>query len=1213
MESRSVKSFGSGKSIAEIRDELLSGAKGLAGSVRRLVRWRATLHFGALFLAAVWLLLVADIVLRREEFGLRLLSLGALIAVALATARWLLRPAWQFSPTPVQVAKCLEQRRPECSEQLSTMVELAGLPIDETRYGSSGFRESALRRWDALGQTPNWHEYLERRSVVRAASALGLVVLAFGVLATVWPNESVMAMKRLAMPWSLQHWPRVDQLALRDLPAAVAVGTELQIEVVDLKPPLPERVELQYRFVESRGSATITNLATTRVGELAVGNLPALQSAVDVRAVGGDDDLMPWSRIDVVKPPELTDYHFTIQPPAYSRRPATELVGRRLRVLQGSRVGFNAVFSEAVAQVDVDMQPAPPVEDSLASPSDAQPVAQQIWRPELSDDGRQLRLKNADGELLLLNRSLVWQLSITTRDGLKLQQPELWSIEVVQDTPPLVSLRTAEMSELSVDARLPLVGQASDDLGLVEVVARLQIEGTDVTAASRFPIWKSQPPVESQTDETFSGSGSSLQSTLTELTVDTSWPFASDLPVTVGQRIVVWLEATDTRGQIGLSHKQSFEIRDPGDLLAAIENRQRQVLDRVRELVESQRRNHQLTARTAEAVKAASKVAEEQIDVFESIAQLEQAIGKQLAGDPASVAFEVAKLAEFLKQNRLEQSELAEELQVIRTEIERIARGGVRAATEDSQKLVSAAQVAAADSSVDRELHNAMDQSTASQSKALSELQSLMDRLARNESLQQVQRELAQILNQQNALRRETDQLQLEQLSNPNPVELAARRAALAADQQGLARRLDELVQRARDLNAAASGDQQSLKAQIEAATAALEGGQVSSEMRRSSQELSDEQYAQSATTQQKISDLLNDALRKLGASRNSQFGSLQGQADNLSESAESLRQLASEQAALADRMQAEDVLQNEQSLLDQQSELRKQSGLAAENAERSGDPRTTAGIESAMRSQELAEQQLRQQSGAQAAEAARQAAEQLRNTADNLAERAAAMQREVTQQQLFELAAAVAQLVEQQIPVVAQWQRLADATPPPAATEVDLEQRQTQIRQNASRQEAVRQMLRDVRTQTTRLPTFDWTFERIEQAMTKSVAAAQRYRIEPEARQASAEALRLLELAVQAIESDPNKNDGNPDENGEVQETQPAASRPLPALASLKLLRSLQSDINQQTLQVQTEADAVRRAQRLSELSAMQQALGEQLTQMLREIAAANDTGDGP
>jgi hypothetical protein len=81
---------------------------------------------------------------------------------------------------------------------------------------------------------------------------------------------------------------------------------------------------------------------------------------------------------------------------------------------------------------------------------------------------------------------------------------------------------------------------------------------------------------------------------------------------------------------------------------------------------------------------------------------------------------------------------------------------------------------------------------------------------------------------------------------------------------------------------------------------------------------------------------------------------------------------------------------------------------------------------------------------------------------------------------------------------------------------------------------------------------------------------------------------------------SQPNSND---DEKSK--------GRPVPPLASLKLLRGLQLDVNAETKQL-SEANSIMekdRSQRLQQLSDQQQALGLQLEQILRELKASIDS----
>lgn len=1185
------------KSIEQLSQELLAGAASLSGSARRVFRWQAALCWLAAGTAVLLVLLIGDMLLRREELGLRVMSLLAWLAVVVWGAfRWL-RPAWNFAPTPIQVARWIEQRQPGGDQRLSTAVELASLPIDETRYGSRGFREFALRQWSAQGNLPDWQQFLDTARLRRAALACGALFLMLAGLTILWPGEMRVAMARLAMPWSAHHWPQRDRLVFRDPPSVVAIGSEVQLEIVDSYPPLPERVELQMRSTAANSSALQSSFETIQVAETAVGNLPTVNASIEVRAIGGDDRSMAWHRIEVVQPPQLTDYQFIVQPPAYSGLAKTEVIGRRIAVLVGSQVEFRGRFSQPIKQVAIQLRDQPTADSK-----------QEKLSARISNDG-ELLLGAENGGPLILQQSLDWQLTIVTADGLEMQLPERWRIEATVDAPPLVAMQTSDMSELSANAQLALKGAASDDLGLEEVVAQLRVAGDENVPPTSLPIWsaKSNP---STVDEL-------SDAARRELTIESQWNISQLSGLVTGQRIEVWLEARDSAGQWGRSDKQEFAIRDPQDLVNSIQGRQGQLLEMVRELVDTQRRNSQLFSRADEVARQSDRIEREQLDLFRNVVGVQRTISQQFQADGQrdghgdGLKNEIAKLSELLTQNRLDGTELADELQALQNKITELGEGVLQTAARTSEESLQVAQALHnSQTSVASKLSQVNQLTAEAQTDALRGLESLLDRLARNEAVQQVQRELAQILNQQNTLRSETDKLQLERLSSTNSAELGAKQTALSADQQGLARRLDDLVRRAEELQASASADQQSLRTQLERATQSLNKSQASAKMRRSTEEIRSEKFAQAALTQQEVAQLLAATLQQLGAGNISQLGSLQNRVDGLRQTSQELSQLAQEQTRLAEQWNNGNAGRDNEQLLREQSALQERTRQQASAAEQVGDASLTSELENAASEQQTAQSSGQRQNFQQASAAGKRAAEQLEKSAERLQQRAGDLEQQVAEQQLSELTVAIEQLAAEQRPVAESFSQLSQST-------VDSQQEalQAEIRQTASQQESVRQVLRDVRGKTSKLPTFDWTLEQAEGSMSRAVAAAQRYRVQPDANDAAAEALRLLELAAAAMQNEaPQKTaDDEQQAKGDAAEQDSPTSqlRPLPMIASLKLLRSLQHEIIMRTNAAESAGDSARRSQKLNELSVMQHALGKQIDQLLREIAAANDTGE--
>jgi hypothetical protein len=1155
--------------------------------------------------------MLADMVLRREEAGLRVLALLAWLAATIWAVYYWLIPSWKFSPTAMQVAQWIERCRPEWQGRLSTVVELAQLaPNDRTasdselRYGSIGFRQTALAQLGHQVRTLEWRDFLETTPSKRAAGILAGVLLLFTAVCLLWPGPTRLAMERLVMPWAVRQWPRADQLQLRDPPGVVALGSELQIEIIDRRPPLPESIELWVRAAgnvdgqsasleidRQSGQALMSRIPAVIVDQMAVANLPAMERAIEVRAVGGDDDTMPWHAIDVIRPPEIDTYHFDVEPPAYTRRPPLELVGRSIQVIEGSSVVFTGTFDESVRAVQVrELKSA----GTPTQPPTVLPVAQ------LDSDRCTFTLADAQGQPLVVTESLEWNLTVTTEAGLRIDPPGKWSVQAVKDAPPTVKLVAPQMSAASAVAVLSLAATAVDDLGLVEVasVVRVDQESSEKDPSDRRAvIWR------------FS-EGESL---VREKSIQTRIDFSQLGALVAGQQIAIWLEAEDSLGQKGSSQQLRLEIQTSENLLAGFQVSQHQLLEQLTQLVEAQRRNYQLSSRTTELLNLTEHIEQQHLDSLQSIAQIQRGIKKQVLGDDASLSGQVTNLRILLQLNRLEETPLALELGVLEEELSQLATGVLESAQISADEGLLAARNLSADNArfsakdLAEEVKAKLEQSSEAQLEALRSLQALLDRLSRHESLQLVQQELSQILKQQQRLRRETDQLQLEHLSRASDDALLARETTLAADQQGLARRLEDLMERARELSSTSSADQNILRSQIESASETLVSGQASSKMRRATDEIREQQLAQASSTQRQVSELLEAAMRELGQG-STPHSDLVSHLDDLRSVGEQLDSMANEQSRIAS--QYADPRSNPIQVNQQQDQLRQQAAQQADRAAQAGNNQTSEAMRSAVQSQSNALQAATEGNRELAAEDAQQAADQLRRAADDLETRLAALEQEAARQQMFQLSAAVNQLIEMQSLATERLVLVAQAAQ--AELQENNQAWQADARSAAAEQESVRQALQDVRGETTRLPTFDWTLEQAESAMSRSVAAAQRYRLEPDALEAAGDALRLLELAAEAMQQNPNtessEDEGVKSKNASDTEGENESKHLVPALASLKLLRGLQYEINQRTLRATNEPNQVRKTQRLAELAEQQQLLGRQLEQLLKELESSQE-----
>src|SRR5690606_31799453 len=130
-----------------------------------------------------------------------------------------------------------------------------------------------------------WGSYLDTTSTWRAIGLAGLMAILLAGAFTVRPDDSQLALTRLLNPLSAHAWPRRDQSEFKDLPAIVGIGSELQLEVIDRTPPLPADVVIQLREADGTERTSVLSIATKQLEDVAVGNLPQVERAVEVRAI----------------------------------------------------------------------------------------------------------------------------------------------------------------------------------------------------------------------------------------------------------------------------------------------------------------------------------------------------------------------------------------------------------------------------------------------------------------------------------------------------------------------------------------------------------------------------------------------------------------------------------------------------------------------------------------------------------------------------------------------------------------------------------------------------------------------------------------------------------------------------------------------------------------------------------------------------------------
>ena len=999
-------------SAPPFEEQIRDSVSQLAQRAIRLYRLRAALWAVGLALVATLGFVGLDYSLHVEERGWRwLLSILWMATLAGIGWRWL-PDATSFRITPIQVAQWIERRRPELGDRLSRLLAITEVPENDERYGSLEFRRAAVQSYDTSLSNLPWQSFLDKQPTLSAGLFCLVSLMAVSILAVTSGAIARQGLSRIALPWSWAPWPRSEQLQLVDAPNMIARGSELEVRVLDQHPPFPELVELEVH-IDGTNEFSSSNLRLPmRVAQdLAVVTLPAMENDFSIRPIGGDQQDGPWHEVRVTREPQLKEYAFTVQPPAYVNQAPAELVGQRIDVLSGSRVSLRGRFDEPLKT----LMAVPVVESKRKDQANTTAAAAyQAWSAQLAADGQSFELFTDGGQPWIVEEDRRWQFELETEDGLHMLDSKQWMVHVTTDRPPAITMAPIEPRGITRYATLNIMGTASDDLGLVEVELSWHVASQ---APQSLRLWPT-----SNENATGKNVEPSTKSDARNIEVSSLWS-AAMASLSVGQTLTVELVARDTAGQVGRSVPQTLEVLDEAAALAEQQRQQASTFGPLRQLLDAQRRNQQSLQRTVEVVRQLDKIGREEVDAVGSAHQLGQSIAGGLARNQDSLTRQLSQLSDQLERNQLGESQLAKDVARLKTQIEE----AVKERLEPALKEIESAQQALRGSQNDGNHSAALDQLTkASQAnqEATDRLAALVENVAAAESLSEVQKQIQELANEQSAVASSTEKLQVESILRGSSSQLDAQRAGIQSDQQNLARRVEEMVTRLQQESEPAKNSDKTTEVdpasqqRIENAHRKMLERRIGDQMRQAAEMVQDNHLADALTAQRRAQQQLDEVAAELGG-RNS--GGLESSSQSMRDLALQLDKMASsgqrtaqelKQAASTSNTAKRELTNQLQTLADEIDKLADQPSLqanqnlhdlleqASDSVEQSIPPIEQGKFEEASREASNGADSLKQ-----AAQAALQKAEQLKS--------------QVAEQQMFDLRTLLNIAVKRQQPVV--------------------------------------------------------------------------------------------------------------------------------------------------------------------------------------------------
>lgn len=1094
-----------------------------------------------------------------DDAGLRwLLALAVWSGGGFAVYRFLLVPL-RLSLTDVFLASQIERRYPGLAGRLSAAMAFRSTGC-QPRMGSPALQQLVVgQAWNDLRGVDPREIVLPHRIRPALVSALSAGLVAAMVL-WAFPLHAGTALKRLAFPWANYPWPRATALRLVNdrgdaLPTDRAAelravrGSLQEFTVENARGKLPDEVWMETRSDDQMRPVRELLRRTTR-GEgqgkprlVAALTLPATRGPIEFRAVGGDDDLMPWHRLELVEPPTLSAFSLAIQPPAYLNLPEEKLPHGAVHVTGwiGSQVKISATASKPLSKVELRRR------DGVTTPVtlDANGVDFHVAVP-IEQPG-----------------AVTMWFQLVDREGFGETEPLQFEMRGQTDAVPEVTLREpATDLFVTPDAEIGLIADFADDWGLT--LARLIWQCDREPAATRLLTeWRDRRR---------------------QATIETTWSLG-ELSLEPGERVMYRIEADDI---CNLNGPHTGKSAPRMLTVVSREEKQQDLAARIGEIVEDLQQAHEQQSRlrqqTTDLLQQLTNVGPLRPEDKDSLHRLEidqRQLTQQLTETTRGIAARARQLRQDFPINKLNDAETEANLEQLAKGLDQLEESAL---TRLERELTQANKIVESQPHSESppqtqtpnpgEAGAVLDRAGRIQDDVLQSLDDWQKQFAEWKNERALSQQLESLLKEQGDLNQKTGELG-SQTVGKSTAELSPQQRTdlqkLSLRQRQQSQRIDQFERELRDQSEMLEEEQPQTATQLLDAADQLRDAQIGSRLRQAADDLAANRLGDAGPAQQTAEELLKKTREEWNATPPDDAEQLvkridkaQEAADKIAEAEEQLRK-KTEEAATDDfnpmeraelREDAARLRRQLQKLERQLQRLRLKSAVDA--AQRASDRLRTA------------EQSLEDGgSGDEAQQAISEAGDDIEQLQDELAAAEQEAAEQLAQEEFEKLTGKIEGLLHRQEAVIAETVRLEDerkgrgqwtrgqlrSLKELADVEKSLHSDLTELQKSVAQAAVVKKALefaeRDLRRATARLDArqTDTVTQDLERQVTK----------------------RLSQL-LNAWNAKPPENDQPPpqDDQKPPQDDQPQNAGPpgeaLPQRLELQLLRDMQVDCLERT-----------------------------------------------
>jgi hypothetical protein len=1052
------------------------------------------------------------------------------------------RPDWE-------IAARVERRYPELGERLLSTVELEGEPASNHAGISTAMIRALASETARVAAPLRFEAAFGSGGAAAAGGAAALALAAILLHQALVPEAFAAWRKRMLHPYAGVPVYRNTRVQVSPRETVILRGGTLAVRVAAEGRPA-EAAQIRFRF----GDGPWNSVRLTRAPF--VHRFTDLSDAIEYYALAGDGQ-SDVGHARVVDAPAVVGVDLLLRYPNYMQRPPSRVSGPSgaLQAPVGTRVAVRLTASKplAGAQMRLESRPAAtwPVTGASASGG------------------------------LVVARDTTYGFQLKDTDGFANTETIEYPIRALPDATPEVRIeRPAGDRDLVPNGSLPLAGAARDDHG----VRALRLVYTLEKGSSN-----QRPPTNNPQRLTLADGGPRVR----VVPASVRWSLGG-LGLKPGDAVRYRLEAEDydtlNGPHVGRSVEYRVRIVEPQEMEQQL-GEQREELQRLLEgLIREQRALRAQVAamrRQGASPEALARAAEQQ---------------RALAQQAREAAERLRALSQALESNQLASQQELSAQQEAQSELEQMAREAMPQAAE----RLDAAQNG-------QNSREEMEEALSRQEEILRRMEQLRRNVAPMDDLERLAAWAERLAREELSLRRSTEQLM--------PRTLGFSRSELSRQ---IRQTLDQLAK----VQAGARGSAEQLRERLVGAAERLEAtdrdaAALAREAGRQVQELSI--LERQAETEER---LRNNALASAATAQ----GALARDFASIAQMLRRDRAQVADQNAL--RRQLQQALRRLEQMMARQQEINRRTASQPSAAEAAELARRQRALQQEANRLAQALQQLGQQSpdAQEAAESLQRAAERLAQAGSQLARNAAgqAAPQQQAGQQAMEQAAqslqdalnqmassrerealrrALEQLAIRQRAVNTALRRMGEAAGAPSSTEPKQPspEEAREMEQLAGKQGEIEASAGGLNR---RLPSqvFRDTLDEARGAMGRVRQNLSRHQPDAPAGQAGDRAARLLEEMARALQSEENQQNAQGGQNGQGgQGGQGGAMMDLRrALGDLRLLRSREEGIREETQSLDGQPESAERGQaldRLAERQARTRALTERTARSLQRF----------